>query len=157
MKIVSGGQTGVDMAALDFAHENDLTYGGWVPRGRRNEAGLIPDHLTGLVETATEKVAERTQRNAIDSDATLIFQSGSASPGTQLTVTFAQEAGKPYLIVDLRDGPEACARRIKAWLLDNTIDVLNIAGPRASEAPGIGVKVRATLAKILDQLRETSI
>jgi len=153
MKIVSGGQTGVDLAALEFAQENGLPYGGWVPKGRSNEAGRIPDRFTGLTETATEQVIERTQRNVGSSDATVVFVDGSDSPGTQQTILFAQQAGKPHLVVDLGNGPEACAGQIENWLSTTQVAVLNIAGPRGSEAPGIGRKVRAVLDLIQDQLR----
>lgn len=112
MKIVSGGQTGVDMTALEFARQNGLAYGGWVPKGRTNEAGQIPEHFTGLIETGTEKVVERTRRNVVSSDATLIFVDGSASPGTQETAVFAEEAGKPHLIVDVRNGTATCVQKV---------------------------------------------
>jgi hypothetical protein len=153
MKIVSGGQTGVDMAALEFARHNGLAYGGWVPKGRTNEAGRIPEHFTGLTETGSEKVVERTRCNVVSSDATLIFVDGSASPGTQLTIVFAEEAGKSHVIVDVRDGLAVCVRQVRDWLQSIPVSVLNVAGPRASEAPKIGVQVRAILDRILDLLR----
>ena len=152
MKIVSGGQTGVDMAALSFAHENGLPYGGWVPKGRTNEAGRIPDRYSGLIETPTETVSERTKRNVLSADATLILIDGSRSPGTSQTVDFAIDAGRPHLIVDLRGGTELCAEQVRAWLASPPIEVLNIAGPRASEAPGIGVRARAVLEQIAERL-----
>ncbi|WP_170544430.1 putative molybdenum carrier protein [Ruegeria arenilitoris] len=152
MKIVSGGQTGVDMTALEFARQNGLTYGGWVPKGRTNEAGRIPEHFTGLTETGSENVVERTRCNVVSSDATLIFVDGSASPGTQQTVVFAEEAGKPHLVVDVRDGTAACTRQVREWLQSTPATVLNIAGPRASEAPQIGAQVRAILDQILELL-----
>ncbi|WP_170558165.1 putative molybdenum carrier protein [Ruegeria atlantica] len=145
MKIVTGGQTGVDLAAFQFALENDIPYGGWVPKGRLNEAGRIPDRYTGLTETHSEDVAERTKRNVLASDALLVFADGSPSPGTQLTIDFAKEIGKPCLIVDVRQGCEACARQVRRWLMARPNAVLNIAGPRQSEAPEIGTKVTAVL------------
>ncbi|WP_143534841.1 putative molybdenum carrier protein [Ruegeria meonggei] len=152
MKIVSGGQTGVDIAALEFARENGLPYGGWVPKGRTNEAGRIPDRFSGLVETPTESVSERTKRNVVFADATLIFIDGSTSPGTLQTVDFAIDAGKPHLIVDLRGGTDTCAQQVRVWLASTPIEVLNIAGPRASEAPGVGARARAVLDQISDRL-----
>lgn len=154
MKIVSGGQTGVDLAALEFARQNGLAYGGWVPKGRTNEAGRIPDYLTGLTETQSENVEERTKCNVVTSDATLIFVDGSASPGTDQTLVFAREAGKPHLVVDLAEGTETCAHRVTSWLKSAPIAVLNVAGPRNSEAPGIGAHVRAVLDQVLDLLRK---
>ncbi|WP_170330823.1 putative molybdenum carrier protein [Ruegeria arenilitoris] len=152
MKIVSGGQTGVDIAALDFARRNGFVYGGWVPKGRANESGRIPDHFTGLRETNSEDVAERTRRNVILGDATLIFIDGSTSPGTQLTIDFAKETGKPHLVIDVRKGTDACAQKVRQWLRSIPASVLNIAGPRASEAPQIGLQVRAILEQSLDVL-----
>ncbi|MFY2826060.1 putative molybdenum carrier protein [Ruegeria sp. MALMAid1280] len=152
MKIVSGGQTGADMAALEFARHNGLDHGGWVPKGRTNEAGRIPEHFTGLAETDSEKVVERTRCNVASSDATLIFVDGSTSPGTQQTIAFAEEAGKPHLVVDVRDGTATCARKVREWLQSTPATVLNIAGPRASEAPQIGPQARAILDQNLDLL-----
>lgn len=153
MKIVSGGQTGVDLTALEFARQNGIAYGGWVPKGRANEAGEIPSLYSGLTETRSENVAERTRLNVEHSDATLIFVDGSASPGTQKTGEFAQAANKPFLIVDVRQGASECSRQIRAWLRSSPSTVLNIAGPRASEAPKIGPQVRAVLDLILDILK----
>lgn len=151
MKIVTGGQTGVDSAALEFARENGIPYGGWVPKGRTNEAGLIPTYFCGLIETRSENVAERTKLNVMTSDATLVFVDGSISPGTQKTVDFAAEAEKPHLVIDTRQGIAESARQVEAWLLTNPIDILNIAGPRASESPQLGAYVGDVLEACLDQ------
>lgn len=152
MKIVSGGQTGVDIAALEFARNNGLSYSGWVPKERMNEDGRIPDHFKGLSETQSADVVERTRLNVETSDATLIFVNGSNSPGTQQTLVFAKEAQKPNLVVDLREGTTVCAQHIHEWLEATPIAILNIAGPRASEAPGIEAQVRAVLEHVLAQL-----
>ncbi len=145
MKIVSGGQTGVDMAALEFARANGLSYGGWVPKGRTNECGRISEDFEGLTETRSEDVIERTRLNVASGDATVVFIDGSTSPGTQQTIAFASDVGKPHLVVDLRDGIESCTRQVETWLLAHPVGILNIAGPRASEAPGIGAKVTEVL------------
>lgn len=150
-KIVSGGQTGVDTAALEFARANGIPYGGWVPKGRTNEDGLIPAHLSGLVETKSEDVAERTRLNVFASDATLVFIDGSDSPGTLKTVEFAVDAEKPHLVVDIRKGKADCAQQMRTWLSAIPVTVLNIAGPRASEAPEIGPRVHEVLDACLDQ------
>ncbi|WP_419555537.1 putative molybdenum carrier protein [Ruegeria lacuscaerulensis] len=145
VKIVAGGQTGVDLAALQFALENNIPYGGWVPRGRTNEAGQIPERFSGLIETQSEDVSERTKLNVRDCDVLLIFQDESSSPGTKLTIEFAQEIGKPFLVVDLRKGVDACVRQSRRWIASHPSAVLNIAGPRESEAPEIGAKVKEIL------------
>lgn len=156
VKIVTGGQTGVDLAALQFARQNGLAYGGWVPKGRMNEAGRIPDHFNGLIETQSPDVSERTKLNVQSSDALLVFSDGSPSPGTQLTVDFAKATGTPCLIVDVRDGVETCARQIRAWLDTDPVTALNIAGPRASEAPKIGTQVTDILRLSLDGAEDRS-
>lgn len=145
MKIVSGGQTGVDLAALTFAKDNAFVYGGWVPKGRTNEAGRISDSFAGLRETETGNVDERTRRNVTDSDATLIFVDGAVSPGTDLTQRFADDMEKPHLEIDARQEATDCADRIRRWLLEVKPEVLNIAGPRASEAPDLGLKITRIL------------
>ncbi len=150
MKIVSGGQTGVDLAALEFALDHGILHGGWVPKGRTNEAGGIPLRFDNLTETKTRDVSERTKLNVRSSDATLIFVDGSISPGTQLTIEFAAEIGRPHLVVDVRDGVDSCARRVSVWMKSVPIGTLNVAGPRASEAPKIGTRVRAILQRSLD-------
>ncbi|WP_170604415.1 putative molybdenum carrier protein [Ruegeria arenilitoris] len=149
MKIVSGGQTGVDMSALEFAVEHSIPCEGWVPNGRTNEAGKIPDYIPGLKETDTDDVIERTRLNVATSDATLVFIDGSTSPGTDKTIVFARELGKSHLVVDVRDGVEKCARAIRSWLLSTPVSVLNIAGPRKSEAPQIGELVKYILGQCL--------
>jgi hypothetical protein len=131
-KIVSGGQTGVDRAALDVARELKLERGGWCPRGRLAEDGYIPDEYP-LQETATSVYAERTELNVKDSDGTLVLTCGSPSGGTAYTVTCAQRHGKPYYVVDLTQRADVLSTR--QWLRSSSITVLNVAGPRRSESP----------------------
>ena len=133
-KIVSGGQTGVDRAALDAAMALGLPVGGWCPRGRRAEDGVI-DSRYPLTETPDEPYAQRTAWNVRDADGTLVLLFDKPSPGTTLTVEKAKALGKAFLLVDLRMPPEAMA--VMRWLEENAIRVLNVAGPRESEAPGI--------------------
>ncbi|MEM7076258.1 MAG: putative molybdenum carrier protein [Pseudomonadota bacterium] len=149
LKLVSGGQTGVDMAALNFAIRHGMPYGGWVPRGRTNEAGRIPQRYQGLQETASADVAHRTRMNVRTSDATVIFTDGSASGGTDATADFARDLGKPFRIIDTRGGVAACAAELDQWMRQTPISVLNIAGPRASEAPGLDRLVTDILERVL--------
>ncbi|MEM8631657.1 MAG: putative molybdenum carrier protein [Pseudomonadota bacterium] len=151
VKIISGGQTGVDTAALDFALEAGIEHGGWVPKGRTNEAGTIPSRYGILAETPTADVRDRTQRNIDASDATLVFVDGRDSPGTQYTVDRAKAVGKPVLVVDVSGGEAAARRRISDWLGSVEVQTLNIAGPRASEAPDLARKVIAILRLSLGQ------
>ncbi len=136
-QIVSGGQTGADRAALDFAIARGYTHGGWAPRGRQAEDGPIPlkYQLTAL---ATGGYRHRTRRNVKDSDGTLILNLGDLAGGSLLTQAFARRLGKPLLVVPLDDGvTRETAARVLAWLREHDIKTLNVAGPRESQRPGI--------------------
>lgn len=130
-KIVSGGQTGVDRAALDVAKELGCEIGGWCPKGRLAEDGRIPDDYP-LCETETADYAERTELNVRDSDGTLILTIGPPTGGTAYTITCAQRLRKPYCIIDLSQ--ETAPDRTQRWLEEQRITVLNIAGPRLSQS-----------------------
>ncbi len=133
-RVVSGGQTGVDRAALDAAMALGLACGGWCPRGRRAEDGAIPSRYP-LRETHGIAYPERTAWNVRDSDATLVLTLGRPRGGTALTISLARKAGKPVMVVDLNaDGP--AATEVRAWLDREGVRILNVAGPRESQAPG---------------------
>ncbi|MDY0165433.1 MAG: putative molybdenum carrier protein [Thermoguttaceae bacterium] len=142
MKIISGGQTGVDRAGLDAARKLGLPHGGWCPRGRRAEDGTIPSRYQ-LDETASADYTVRTERNVLDSDATLILCRDAPSGGTLLTISLAERHGKPILVVDPDD--IAGADRIADWLREHDFPVLNVAGPRESQSPGIAAAAERTL------------
>lgn len=135
-KIISGGQTGADRAALDFAIQHNIPHGGWVPRGRRAEDGRIPA-IYLLDEMSTTSYPKRTERNVLDSDATLIISHGVLSGGSALTRKLAQEHGRPFLHVDLNSFPEIAAQTVASWIRAHAVQVLNVAGSRASEDPEI--------------------
>ncbi len=145
-RIVSGGQTGVDRAGLDVAAAAGLQRGGWCPRGRRAEDGAISDSYP-LRETPSPAYPERTAWNVRDSDGTLIVTRGKPRGGTALTDALARRAGKPVLVVDLDRA--ASAAEVRAWVVANAIRVLNVAGPRESEAPGIHDQAAAFLLRVL--------
>lgn len=137
-KIVSGGQTGADRAALETALELGLECGGWVPQGRRAEDGAIPDCYPGLVEASSRSYARRTRLNVRDSDATLIVCFGPLGGGSALTREIAAELERPLLVLDLGRLTEADAERaLREWLAAIAPQVLNVAGPRASGEPRI--------------------
>lgn len=149
-KIVSGGQTGADRAALDVAIALGIATGGWVPHGRRSEDGRIPVRYSGLIETDTESYQTRTALNVRDSDATLIFSFGEPTSGTALTLKLAQSSGKPFLAVDLESlSQEEAAGRVREWLVDTGVRVLNVAGPRESGEPRITAAVTSVLTEAL--------
>jgi hypothetical protein len=133
-KILSGGQTGVDRAALDVALELGLACGGWCPRGRRAEDGSIPERYP-LTETSSRAYPQRTKCNVLDSDGTLILTRGRPTGGTALTIKIAAEWGKPYLVMDL--SRNADPELVRAWRCAHHIRILNVAGARESESPGI--------------------
>jgi hypothetical protein len=147
-RIVSGGQTGVDRAALDAALAAGVAVGGWCPRGRLAEDGAIPERYP-LRETASADPAQRTEWNVRDSDGTLILHRGPLAGGTALTADLARRAGRPLLLLDL-DAPPPVVE-VQAWLRERGIRVLNVAGPRASEAPGIGAMAAGLMCRLLDQ------
>ncbi len=145
-KIVSGGQTGVDRAALDAALSLDITHGGWCPQGRRAEDGTIATQYR-LRETPSSDYLQRTEWNVRDSDATLILTRGEVEGGTAATAQYAGRHEKPLLIVDLLSEPPVETAR--QWLSQNRIRTLNIAGPRASKQPAIYRQALDYLLKLL--------
>ncbi len=134
LKLISGGQSGTDRATLDFALKNNFPCGGWCPLGRKAEDGVIPIHYP-LKETKTFDYAERTLLNVKDSDGTLIILLGEMDKGTQLTLKFAQEYGKPVFLFN--DSGTADEISFRNWMAENNIRVLNIAGPRESSTKGM--------------------
>jgi hypothetical protein len=147
-KIISGGQTGVDRAALDVAMEVGIPCGGWCPKGRRAEDGRIPEHYP-LQEASSKEYPLRTRLNVEDSDGTLVLTAGSPTGGTALTLKLARQLHKPFLLVDLARDANPSALRL--WLRENHIGVLNIAGPREGESSGIYEQASAFLRKALTQ------
>lgn len=145
-RIVSGGQTGVDRAALDVAIRLGIPCGGWVPRGRRAEDGPLAGHYP-MQETKSRVYASRTQRNVEGSEATLILCRGRPSGGTAFTIACATALGRPHRVVDLQGAPVPAD--IRKWLRDNGISVLNVAGPRESASPGIYGEAAAFLEAVL--------
>lgn len=148
--IVSGGQTGVDRAALDAARRLGLAYGGYVPRGRRAEDGPLPDDYAGMIETKARHPATRTALNVAQSDATLILCRGKPDGGTMLTLEKARAIGKPHLLLDLDE--EDVAGRLSNWLVHLGGGRLNVAGPRESKCPGIYAEALAMLMQVLGGL-----
>jgi hypothetical protein len=133
-KIISGGQSGVDRAALEVALDLGLECGGWVPKGRRAEDGIIPDHYP-VKETPSRDYEQRTEWNVRDSDGTLILTTSKPEGGTAYTLEMAQKLDKPFYVVDLLS-PRNLAS-IQYWIEYEKIKTLNVAGPRESRVPGI--------------------
>ncbi len=134
IKIISGGQTGVDRAALDFALKYNIPCGGWCPKGRQAEDGRIPEKYP-LNETTTTNYNERTEKNISDSDGTLIIHSNRIDYGTKSTMDLCPEYNKPLQVIDLRKNISLLG--LFNWMQTHQIRILNIAGPRESNSPGI--------------------
>jgi hypothetical protein len=135
-RLISGGQTGVDRGALDAALEMGFPCGGWCPRGRRAEDGRIPDRYP-LQELPRGGRLGRTRKNVEDSDATAIIYFGKLAGGTRRAYLHCVEAGKPHSAVDGQSvAPDGVAQAFAIFLEALNVGCVNVAGPRASEAPG---------------------
>ena len=145
-RIVSGGQTGVDRAALDVALELDIPCGGWCPKGRMAEDGRLPRRYP-LRETPSARYAQRTRWNVRDSDGTLILTLGTLSGGTALTLQLARSLGRPVFIVDLSRSRAVVP--VRKWLRESGVRVLNVAGPRESTWDGIYERSLRFLRRLL--------
>lgn len=143
--IISGGQTGVDRGALEAAMALGIAHGGWCPKGRLAEDGIIPPQYQ-LQETPSSQYAVRTEWNVRDSDATLIFCRGPLSGGTLWSWQCAAQYGRPCWIVDLLQPIDW--EGLRQWLERVRPHVLNIAGPRESQAPGIQQQVQEVLIRL---------
>ena len=153
-KVISGGQTGVDRAALDAAVNAGIPIGGYCAKGRCAEDGVIPEQYP-MIELESPESCYRTEKNVIESDGTLILNKGILSEGTKLTHDLSIKNGKPSLIVQL-DGEDVIKpEHVVRWLNGQYISVLNIAGPRESKCPGgIYSESFSYLEKVLTLLKE---
>ena len=149
--IVSGGQTGVDRGALDAAIAMQVTHGGWCPRGRRAEDGRLSDDYD-LRETSSSKYYVRTEQNVIDSDGTLILTVGDLKGGTKLTFRMAEKHHRPCFVVDLSDVLDFDETQL--WLSENSIEILNVAGPRESTSPGIAAMSQQFVTELIRRCEE---
>jgi len=135
VKIISGGQTGVDRTALDVALKHGIECGGRCPAGRVDEFGRIPDHYP-VQELAAGGLTERTLQNVKDSDGTVIIYPGKLSGGTEQTVRFCIELQRPHQLIDAsKISAKVGAKLISDFVREHKIDVLNVPGPRQSEWP----------------------
>lgn len=145
-KIISGGQTGVDRAALDVAIFLEIEHGGWCPLGRRAEDGKIPA-IYRLKQTRSKRYSARTEKNVVDSDGTCILYRQQTKGGTELTRKLAIKHKRPLICIDLTEAKEKEQEELHKWLNQHSIQVLNIAGPRESTCPGIMKQTERFLLK----------
>ena len=148
-KIISGGQTGVDQGALDFALDYNFECGGYCPKGRKSEKGTIPFKYP-LIELDDEDYIHRTRLNVLESDATIIVKDEfELGEGTLKTINFCKQFQKPFLMYDVFYDP-INYEEFQNWLKINNIEVLNVAGNRNSESPGIEGKTYILLEKLFN-------
>jgi hypothetical protein len=150
-KIVSGGQTGADRAALDVAIELGIPHGGWIPKGRKTEDGRLPKEYR-LLETTSIDYSQRTELNVLDSDGTLIVSHGNPRGGSALTQELARKHRQPCLLVDLNLVSDSkAAEIISSWIDVREIKTLNVAGPRSSNDPKIYEATRKVLRAVIER------
>lgn len=169
VKIVSGGQTGVDRAALDAARAAHLPYGGWLPKGRLTEEGPLPAEYVGMSEMPTKDYLKRTEKNVVDSEMTVVICRGEPEGGTKRTIGFAEKHNRPCCVCDLDrtddvDATIAWVRETEAALWSDERYgaeedpesgrpvVINFAGPRGSKDPAIYDDAKRVIARILGNL-----
>jgi hypothetical protein len=148
-KIVSGGQTGADRAALDAALEAGFPCGGCCPPGRTAEDGIIHERYP-LMALTQGGYRQRTLRNVLDSDGTAIFYFEEPQGGTELTLAFCIKHKKPYKLIDAEEvSEERAAQMIKRCIEAHAVLVLNVAGPRLSRSPRIYAYTYETIRRLL--------
>ncbi|MEZ6059191.1 MAG: putative molybdenum carrier protein [Planctomycetaceae bacterium] len=164
-RVISGGQTGVDRAALDAAIAAEIDIGGWCPRGRRAEDGRVPVEYP-LLETAARSYAVRTEWNVRDADGTLVVVLDDISSGTRLTIDVARKLEKPLLVIHLLPPTQrtllsetisGCDHipSVVDWVRRNRIRVLNVAGPRASSDANVYPQALEFLQQLFAELSRT--
>ncbi|WLE95493.1 MAG: putative molybdenum carrier protein [Candidatus Electrothrix communis] len=147
-KIISGGQTGADRAALDAAIERGIPHGGWLPKGRVTEDGPLGQEYC-LQELDSYRYRDRTRKNVVESDGTLIVSYGPLTSGSALTEALAIRHDRPCLHLNMKYfSPDEAVQAVEQWLARNAIETLNVAGPRASSDERIYETVRELILGI---------
>ena len=148
MKLISGGQTGADRAALDAAIALKIPHGGWLPKGRKTEAGPLPQHYH-LKELDSGRYRDRTEKNITASDGTLICSFGPLTGGSALTEALALKHNRPCLHIDFNYySPTKAVTTVEKWLAEHALNIVNVAGPRASGEPRIYTAVYTLLTSV---------
>ncbi len=153
MKIVSGGQTGVDRAALDAAIDCDISHGGWCPENRKAEDGVINGRYQ-LESLVGGGYAQRTKANVRDSDGTLIIYFGQLKGGTEQTLSFCIRKRKPYKLIDADEiTEERAAYLVAKFCAENSVSTLNVAGPRQSSHAKAHSYTYTLMCRFLNQVQ----
>ena len=152
-KIISGCQSGADIAGIDAAIMNGFPYGGWVPKGRKTENGPLPLKYS-VQEMPTSGYPKRTEKNIVDSDGTVIFTHGKLSGGSALTKKYAVKHQKPWIHFDMMSKtPEAAALELAEWTKQNCVEILNVAGRSASKDEKIYDVTFSAISALLQNLK----
>lgn len=152
VKVVSGGQTGVDRGALDAALDAGVACGGWCPEGRMAEDGRIEDRYP-LTELKHGGYRQRTIQNVLDSDATLILYFTEIEGGTEQTRNHCVNRNKPYMLINVDELPvESAAELVLDFIEKNQIETLNVAGPRQSKSPKAHEAAYGVVSQLLSQV-----
>jgi len=151
-KIISGGQTGADFGGLLGAKDAGIPTGGWAPKGYRTQNGPMPELARfGLLETASADYPDRTERNVRDADGTVVYDvSPKFSAGSDLTVRLCHQHKKPCLVIKMFSDKDVSD--LVDFIDSHNIKVLNVAGNRETNAPGIQEKVRKIVAQAIAEL-----
>lgn len=152
--VISGGQTGVDIAAVDAAIERGFSYGGTIPKNRKTEKGIIDKKYIHFKESSSSKYEFRTRQNVEDAHGTLIFTKGVPSGGTLLTIKYAEKINKPHLIINPYLDRAVIVKMILRFIVDNRTIVLNVAGPRESKIPGIYDQTKSVMLDVLARIKK---
>ena len=156
-KIISGGQTGADQAGLDAAIKHNIPHGGAIPKGRMTEDGALPEKYN-LEVMATKSYPKRTEKNVINSDGTVIFTHGKLTGGSLLTRKKAVEHDKPFIHLDLTAIEiKGTVVALQGFIENNSIEVLNVAGSRASKDERIYNTVFEVIDGILSDSKMVSL
>jgi len=148
-KIVSGGQTGADQAALDVALELDMPHGGWIEKGRKTENGILPEKYK-LKEMATSDYYKPAEQTVVDSDGILIISHGKLKNGSAITLKLAKKHHRPWLHIDLNAmNAFKATKTVNSWIVQYNVKVLNVAGPQASKDPDIYKATKKILRSVI--------
>ena len=151
-QILSGCQTGADIAGIDAAIALNFPYGGWVPRGRRTETGPL-DAKYVVREMPTNGYPPRTRQNIIDSDGTVIFTHGKLTGGSALTRKLAIEQKRPWLHLDMNDHTvDGAVENLLSWMESEDVEVLNVAGRSGSKDHKIYGVVFSVIKKMVEKV-----
>lgn len=157
-KIISGGQTGADIAGVDAAIINGIPYGGWLPKGRKTENGPLDQRYSKMSEMPAGGYQQITEKNVVEADGTVIFTHGKYTGVSALTCNYAKKNSKPVLHLDLDVVSELAAiESLVEWIYKEKIEILNVAGSRESKDETIYDDVHSIIKSVLNILKTAEV